>query len=265
MAGTMHLAFFGALPALFAMAYVDRFDAKRPEPRRTLRRVTWGGAACALPVLAVSRLLLWIAPAELDLAGGPQTYVAALYCAFVVAALPEEAAKLLAVRLFAWGRPEFDERMDGIVYGARAGLGFALIENVAYLAIVPTSFSEYVSVFLGRAILAVPGHATWGAIMGYFAAKRRFDGRGPGLLGGYALATTLHGSYDALLFAAPIAFERGHPWLGWSFLGIPVFVYAIPTAIIGIGAWALHGLARRALAADDAAERAARVWIRMMG
>jgi hypothetical protein len=36
--------------------------------------------------------------------------------------------------------------------------------------------------------------------MGYWAARRRFDGVGPGLAGGLAVAIALHGAYDASLF-----------------------------------------------------------------
>ena len=41
--------------------------------------------------------------------------------------------------------------------------------------------------------------------MGYYAARRKFDRAGPGMLGGYALAVALHGLYDVLLFAVPAA------------------------------------------------------------
>ncbi len=172
--------------------------------------------------------------------------------AFVVAAIPEELAKLLCLRFVVWDRPEFDERMDGIVYGARAGLGFALLENVAYLMLVPGSLREYLSIFVGRAVLAVPGHATWGAIMGYFAARRRLDGHGPGLWGGFGLAVGVHGCYDALLFCTPVAIARGHTWLALGTHGIPIIAYAAPTALIIVGALVVRRLARTALHRDDA-------------
>jgi len=236
----VQLALLGALPALLAMAYFDRLDAKRPEPRRTLRLVALAGALSSIPIVLIGQLLKALPPEWL--ATHP------VYLAFVVAAAPEEAAKLAAMLIFAWRRPEFDERMDGVVYGARAGLGFALLENIAYLFLLPQSLSEYVGIFIGRTALAVPGHATWGGILGYFAAKRRFDGAGPGLLGGYLLAVALHGTYDALLFTAP------------SVQGPYAALYLLPALIIVAGAWALREFARRAIAADDAAEKAAKLW-----
>ena len=62
----------------------------------------------------------------------------------------------------------------------------------------------YWATFVARALLAVPGHAIWAGMMGYFAARRRFDKTGPGIIGGFALAWVLHGSYDAALSIMPL-------------------------------------------------------------
>jgi protease PrsW len=242
------LALLGAAPALVAMAIFDALDRKRPEPRATLRRVALAGAFSALPVILVGELLKLASPAP--------GYAAALWMSFVIAAAPEEAAKLASVYLMAWRRPEFDERMDGIVYGARAGLGFALVENVAYLLLLPHSLGEYLQLFVARAVLAVPGHAIWGGVAGYFAARRRFDGRGPGWLGGFGLAVLMHGLYDAWVFCAPVAIGDGHLWLGATLFELPVVIYAGPALIILGGAFLLRSLAQRALDRDDDDEAA---------
>jgi RsiW-degrading membrane proteinase PrsW (M82 family) len=217
--------------------------------------VALAGALSAIPVVILGQALKTFAPLD---AAGQATWAGAVYMSFVIAALPEEAGKLASMMLFAWRRPEFDERMDGVVYGARAGLGFALVENVAYLMLIPASLGEYISVFLGRAVLAVPGHATWGGIMGYFAARRRFDGKGPGLLGGYAIAVALHGIYDVFLFGAPVAIAQGHTWVGLGILGVPVVAYTVPALIILGGALFLRRLSLRAVADDDRDEQARR-------
>jgi protease PrsW len=244
----LELALLGAAPALLAMAIIDAMDAKRPEPRSTLRRVALAGAISALPVILLGELLKLASPAP--------GYAAALWMSFMIAAIPEEAAKLASVYLMAWRRPEFDERMDGIVYGARAGLGFALVENVAYLLLLPHSFSEYLQLFIARAVLAVPGHAIWGGVAGYFAARRRFDGRGPGWWGGFGLAVLMHGLYDAWVFCAPVAIGDGHHWLAMTLGGVPVVVYAGPALMILGGALLLRTLAQQALDDDDDDEAA---------
>ena len=99
--------------------------------------------------------------------------------------------------------------MDGIVYASRAGLGFALVENVLYL-LGQTTLSGQLYVWVARALLAVPGHAMWTGMIGAMAARRRFDGKGLGLIGGYLLAVAFHGAYDVAIFIQqPLHFE-GH-------------------------------------------------------
>jgi RsiW-degrading membrane proteinase PrsW (M82 family) len=242
------MALFGAVPAILAMIYFDRLDAKRPEPRTTLRRVALAGGLSVLPVIAIELVLREAGNAWL----GKEGWFAGLYQAFVVAAAPEEAAKVACVWLFVWRRPEFDERMDGIVYGARAGLGFALVENVGYLLGADGGWQGWFAMFVGRAVLAVPGHAIWAGLMGWCAAIRRFDGRGPGLLGGWAIAFVLHGLYDAALFTAPVAAEAEIPALSLALLTVPVLV-------IVCGAIVLRELARRAIALDDRDEAEGRL------
>lgn len=249
----VQLALVGALPAIAAMLLFDRLDAKRPEPRGTLRRVAFAGALSAIPVILLGEILQIIGPDGLRGASGPTTYAAAAYMAFVIAAIPEEFAKMASMWLFAWRRPEFDERMDGIVYGARAGLGFALVENVVYLLLLPESLAQYLALFVGRAVLAVPGHATWGAIMGYFAARRRFDGKGPGMFGGYLIAVALHGAYDLWLFGAPVAIADGHTWLGIGVGQLPLVAYSVPAIIVALGILLVRSGMAKALAGDAAA------------
>jgi RsiW-degrading membrane proteinase PrsW (M82 family) len=253
--GQLQLALFGAAPAILAMALFDWLDSKRPEPHGTLRRVAFGGMLAAIPVILLGEVLKLVGPDGLR-EGVYDTYAAALYMAFVIAALPEELAKFGSVWIFAWRRPEFDERMDGIVYGARAGLGFAAVENVAYLLLLPSNLGEYVSIFLGRALLAVPGHAIWGGITGYFAARRRFDRSGPGVLGGYLISAAMHGVYDAWVFCGPVAIASGHTWLGLGVFGFPILLDAVPAAVVGLGALWLRALMRDAIERDDRDEAA---------
>ncbi len=108
---------------------------------------------------------------------------------FLFVAPVEETVKLLAVRLYAYRDERFDTVLDGAVYGAMAGLGFAFIENALYierglmgadagtglaLAVVGTEIT------LTRA-LAGPGHVIYSAFAGYYLGLARVnpDDRGP--------------------------------------------------------------------------------------
>jgi RsiW-degrading membrane proteinase PrsW (M82 family) len=183
-----------------------------------------------------------------SLVGGrlePQlTYQGASFQAFVVAAAVEEACKILMVYWVVWRRPEFDERMDGIVYASRAGLGFALVENVMYL-LNQHSLQGQIVVWVERALLAVPGHAMWTGMIGAMAARRRFDGTGLGLIGGYLLAVAFHGAYDLSVFVQQPLHLEGLDLLGHALLVVPV-------ALTVLAFFVLRSMARTALQLDDA-------------
>ncbi len=226
------VAICGTLPALFLMWYVEKHDAKRPEPRSLLRKTALFGGLATIPCIVI----------QVALSGGgkiaPANAGEAMFTAYIVAGLTEEGAKAACLYLAVWRHPAFNERFDGIVYGTRAGLGFALVENVGYL-LGAESMSGLISMFILRAVLAVPGHAIWGGFMGHYAAKKRFDGTGPGLLGGLAIAVFLHGTYDAALFLAPFAGAGA------------LLLFPIPLIVIIVGYRRLRAHAVWAIAKDD--------------
>jgi RsiW-degrading membrane proteinase PrsW (M82 family) len=134
--------------------------------------------------------------------------------------------------------------MDGIIYASRAGLGFALVENVMYLSLVATSVEEQMTMWLLRAVFAVPGHAMWTGMIGAMAARRRFDFKGLGLIGGYLLAVAFHGAYDLALFAQKPMQLEGHTELAR-------FAVAIPILMTVAAFFVLRSMARTALRLDD--------------
>ena len=244
----LQVALSGVIPALVAMWLVDRLDKKRPEPASTRRLVTFVGMLSVIPAIVIELGLSNSIGEDL----GPQiTYQGSSFHAFIVAAGVEEACKILVVYWIVWRRPEFDERMDGIVYASRAGLGFALVENVLYL-LQQTTLTGQMTVWVARALLAVPGHAMWTGMIGYMAARRRFDGKGLGLIGGYLLAVAFHGAYDCAVFVRqPLHFE-GHEALSNALMLAPVLLTVIAFFV-------LRSMARTALRFDDAEAASAAV------
>lgn len=228
------MALTGALPALALMALVDIADAKRPEPHWQLRKVAVLGAVSVVPVYALQVWLKGFWPLE--------GLAAVAFDSFVSAALLEEGAKALVLWAVVWRHPAFDERLDGFVYATRAGLGFALVENVASLATTDSMFG-FLGTFLLRAFFAVPLHAIAAGFMGDLAARRRFDGKGPGLWGGLAVAIGLHGVYDGLLGLEQLA-------------SLPMWVRLVAAVgaplVVVVGFFVLKGHAARSLALDDA-------------
>ncbi len=106
------------LPAYLAVVLLmDRFE---PEPRWLLAIAFLWGASVAILVSGVLNGL-----AE-RLAGEPTSSIA-------LTPIIEEVLKALVILAFAYLKPdEFDGVLDGIVYAAMAGLGFAMMENVEY-------------------------------------------------------------------------------------------------------------------------------------
>lgn len=115
--------------------------------------------------------------------------------AFFTVALVEEFSKYIIVRFYAQRNNEFNEPFDGIVYAVMVSMGFAALENILY------TFQYGYGVGVTRAFTAVPAHATFGIIMGYFMGKAKFSKNRIKLnLLGLLLATLFHGSYDFFLF-----------------------------------------------------------------
>ena len=115
-------------------------------------------------------------------------------------ALIEELSKYIVFMKIIWKNDNFDYKYDGIVYAVAASLGFAALENVLYLISFGTDIS------LGRALFAIPGHATFGIFMGYFLsrAKKKFcENKDFGTkrlrLKALFVPTIIHGIYDFLL------------------------------------------------------------------
>ncbi|MBC9796200.1 PrsW family intramembrane metalloprotease [Sinomicrobium weinanense] len=115
--------------------------------------------------------------------------------AFLVVGLTEEFSKYVIVRYFAQPNKAFNEPFDGIVYAVMVSMGFAATENIFYV------LEGGYEVALLRAFTAVPAHATFGVLMGYFMGKAKFS-RNKAVLNlcGLFLAAIFHGAYDFFLF-----------------------------------------------------------------
>ncbi|MEP2669905.1 MAG: PrsW family glutamic-type intramembrane protease [Cyclobacteriaceae bacterium] len=125
--------------------------------------------------------------------------------AFIIVALVEEFSKFLFVRGILYRNKNFNEPFDGIVYAVIVSMGFATFENIFYVA------EGGLSVAFTRMFTAVPAHATFGVLMGYFLGKAKFEHK-KSYYAFHALgiATLFHGAYDYFLF---ISFVPGI-WLG---------------------------------------------------
>ncbi len=173
------------VPSMMLLWYFRARDVF-PEPAKVLRATFGLGVLTVIPVLIVAL------PIQSAISTVESPVLLGFLKAFLTAAGPEELFKYLVVLFYCSRHKEFDEPMDGVVYGATASLGFATLENVLYVS------TGGIGVAVMRALLAVPGHAFMGAIMGYFIGQSKFrpHEKTKFLALGYFVPFLLHGLYD---------------------------------------------------------------------
>lgn len=200
------------LPAILLLLYIWKKDPQKEPTGQLVKAVLWGVAIC-IPIgfveLGIQEVLfrgkmptdLWSSTAQ----------------AFLLAAVPEEAAKLFALWLILRKNPYFDEHFDGIVYAVCVGLGFAAIENVFY---VLQSEEEWLTVGIVRSLLAVPGHYAFAVLMGFYYSLYHFvDHSKKTAICILLVPVIAHGIYDAIAFIGVVSAAIG----GISFLVLVLF------------------------------------------
>ena len=113
---------------------------------------------------------------------------------YIVVGPAEELGKFLAVKRGARSS-KFRIPMDGIILGVSAGLGFATVENIFYIFSAPTPEDQILTGII-RAVLSVPGHAFWGAIIGFYVGQSRYNSSTNKIVG-LIIAAILHATFDA--------------------------------------------------------------------
>lgn len=135
--------------------------------------------------------------------------------AFFKVALIEETCKFLFIRFVLYKNKNFNEPFDGIVYSVMVGMGFASLENIFYVL----NYGLQTGLF--RMFTAVPAHATFAILMGYFLGKAKFIHHQEWSYSLLALLTAIffHGLYDFFWF---ISFAPG------------LWIFAIVSLIIAL-------------------------------
>ncbi len=131
------------------------------------------------------------------------------------APLVEETAKGIAVLgVLVLARHELDNTLDGLVYGALVGVGFAMTENVLYFgqSYLEGGLGDLGELFIARAVFGGFGHPAYTAVTGAAIgwARCRY-GRGLARVAvpllGWAIAVALHAAWNGGLVYTQ--FRRG--------------------------------------------------------
>ncbi|GAA1934318.1 PrsW family intramembrane metalloprotease [Microbacterium aoyamense] len=179
----MIVALIPLAAVLFAIRIIDRWE---PEPRGlVIFAIAWGAVASVGIALGVDSALSVVLGARDSAADDA-------FRAVVQAPIVEELAKGLGVYLiFVTARRAFDGPLDGVVYGALVGAGFAFTENIQYFAIsfIEGGVADTGATFFVRGIMSPFAHVMFTSVTGFalgLAARRGAKaGRafGPWMLG----------------------------------------------------------------------------------
>lgn len=187
----MILLFSAIIPVITVLVFIYFMDKYEKEPIRILLTNFFLGAVVSI---IITTLLYVIIDIPLPLHNRTSVFEQFIKAFFVVG-LTEEFSKYIIVRYYAQPHKEFNEPFDGIVYAVMVSMGFAATENLMYV------FQGGMETAIMRAFTAVPAHATFAILMGYFMGKAKSSKNSVVLnLTGLLLAALFHGAYDFFLF-----------------------------------------------------------------
>lgn len=183
------MAIVPALIWLFAFLQQDRLE---PEPKRYVFGVFILGALLAQ---AVGQPLIRDFFGIQNWASGDA--LVNILASILIAGFIQEFLKYAAVRYTVFYSAEFDERVDGIIYGAAAGLGYATMLNVQYII---SNGGVDLGIGVMRVATTALAQASFAGVVGYFLGIAKFERKGPLWLPlGLTLAAVLNGVVSYVL------------------------------------------------------------------
>jgi RsiW-degrading membrane proteinase PrsW (M82 family) len=180
------------LPSLVILFYFV-FSDKFKEPKRIVIEVFLLGIASTIPAGYLNTIIIKIFSKN-NLVND------SLLTGFFAGGLVEEILKFLILYFFVLRKHEFNEPMDGIVYGVTVSLGFATYENISYVFYHADSYGvSSLEMALARAFTAVPMHGLNGCVMGFYFGLYTFLGRRKYLGYAFVIPYFFHGTYNFLV------------------------------------------------------------------
>ena len=177
-------------PGLAISLYIYFKDKHEKEPVKLLVISFILGVLSVIPTM----ILTIIGNLVFDFDPMSHSVLFSLISCVVGIGLVEEFSKFIFVRYYTYKKEDFNEPFDGIVYCVMVSMGFATIENISY-AYQSGEFTAWARMFT-----AVPMHAIFAIIMGYYMGIQKFYGKKNYALIGLLYAAILHGVYDFVLF-----------------------------------------------------------------
>ncbi len=217
-----------AIPVPIYLGLALLLDRYEPEPF-TLLVLTflWGAGAATGFALIVN------STGQAIVSGTFGSDFGELFGSTISAPIVEETAKATALfAIYKWRRTELDGVLDGIIYAAMVGLGFAFTENVLYYSkALAQDENVLAGTFFARGILSPFAHPLFTAVTGIgfgLAARSRSTTRGLWVLLGLLGAIVLHAVWNSSAGAA-----QGVGFLGvYALIMFPTFSVVLVLAIV---------------------------------
>lgn len=228
---TLTMAALAAVPLAFVLAVLVWIDRWEPEPVWSkLVPLAWGAGVATLSASVVNTAVLMDVARTTGDVDGAMTTVAVL-----VAPVAEETLKGLGVLIVVlWRRSSVNSVLDGVVYAAWCGAGFAFVENVQYFLQVIDQGSAAIGVtFVMRGLLSPFVHpiatSLTGAALAWSVVSQRW--RSAWLVWGplgWVGAVGFHGLWNYLA-----ATSQGGSWLGaYVLVEMPIFLAWITVLVV---------------------------------
>src|SRR5918997_2101806 len=203
---------------ILVLFWLDRYE---PEPARyRLAAIGWGGVV-AVAVSLVAEQLLFAVP-------GTSTFIETA----IIAPIVEEAGKgLFLVAVVIFRRVQIHGLLDGLIYGALVGVGFAFVEDIVYYLSSLQAGALPVTFFL-RGVMGPFAHPLFTSALGIgvgIAVTTRIPLlRVLAPLLGYLAAVLMHGIWNGSAF-----------WGGDGFFfAYGVIMLPLLAVVLGVGIWA---------------------------
>jgi len=200
--------------------WADRYER---EPLWLLGAAFVWGAVPAIIVSIVGELILGA-----QFIAAPGSMSAALLESTIIVPVVEETVKALALfAIYRWAYNELDNVLDGLIYGAMIGFGFAMTENFLYFisAYRTGGYVNLTLVIFMRAVLFGLNHAVYtsftGIGLGLARTAQRRSTRRAYVVAGLLAAIITHGLHN---FGATLAV-----------ISLPNIFFSIGLAAVGLG------------------------------
>ena len=213
---------FALVPAVLWLLLFYRLDRLEPEPKQMVFNVFLLGifvtAALHAPILdGVFAVNEWLYA----------NWWSQLLGNILVIGFVEQIIVWGIVRYTVFSHPEFDERVDGVIYAIAAGLGVATVLNFQY---VLSRGGVDLSIGSIRMVVTSMAQASFAGVLGYFIGQARFE-RTPVYYMplGLTVAATINGLFAFLLERTSAGALNSYPWTD---LLLAAAVAAISMAVV---------------------------------